>query len=140
MRQLTVAFLLAGVVSWALAAYAQENITITTYFPAPYGDYNDLNVHRDLIIHDASGGAANTTLTSDNSGNLIVESNQAFQQLVFDDVDRPFAYLQQYDPNGGVTYCANGYVTASFLQTDKTPANPSSLPSSGYMVCLRGWE
>ena len=121
-------------------SFAQENVTITTYFPAPYGDYNDLNVHNDFIVHDQNGTSANTTISSDNNGNLIIGSNQNFPQVIFEDTGEPFSYLKTFSSNGGVTYCANGYMAAGFLDSSKDPANPGELPSSGYIICLRGWE
>ncbi len=132
--------ILLAALLWYFPAGAQENITITTYYPSPYGSYNDLNIHRDLFVKDRTATTnAQVTVNSDVNGNFIVGANRPFYQIVFDDVDKPFSYFIPYGV-GGVTYCANGYVAVNFLTLAKQPANPSALPASGYIVCLRGWE
>ena len=71
---------------------------------------------------------------------LIIVSGDPSSHIIFDDVNKPFAYLQAYSSGGGSTYCANGYICANFLKTDKTPADPNNLPTDGYYVCIRGTE
>jgi len=53
-----------------LTAFAEESITITTYYPSPYGSYNELTAYRMKIGTTYSGVG---TTVSDN--NLIVEGN-----------------------------------------------------------------
>lgn len=126
------------------AAASAENITITTYFPAPYGAYSDLNVHNQLAIKDINGTAAEVTVTSDSSGDLRVDSTQNFYQFKFKSPNmsepKPFSYWIPFNQTSGSVYCEPGYVAVGYLTASKIPANSSNLPWSGYTVCLRGWE
>jgi hypothetical protein len=138
MRSILLAFaLVCAVIS---PAVCQENITITTYFPSPYGMYSDLNVHNKVVVHDSAGGVENANLTADANGNLVVQGSDVFQQLIFADSGRPFSYLQAYTSTSGFTYCANGYVAASYLDAVKVPLDPDAMAPSGYIVCIRSWE
>lgn len=139
MRFILLALVVLSVVS--VPARAQENITITTYFPYPYGMYGDLNVHNKVVVHDVAGGAENANLTADSNGNLVIEGSDPFQQVIFADSGRPFSYLQAYTANGGTGYCANGYVAVGYLTSTKVPSTDIySLPSTGYIICLRSWQ
>lgn len=137
MRNGILAFLLF-VFMQSIPAFAQENITITTYYPSPYGSYNDMDVHRNLTVFNTAGGSGNVTLSA-NSGNLTLSGAGTWYQLNFADSGLPFTYLLPYNLAPAPTYCANGYVAVNYLKSDKTPIN-GTLPSSGYIVCLRGWE
>lgn len=53
-----------------LLAFSQETVTITTYYPSPYGSYRELTSHRMKIGTTYSGSG---TTVSDN--NLIVEGS-----------------------------------------------------------------
>lgn len=53
-----------------ICVYAQESISITTYYPSPYGSYRELTSHRMKIGTTYSGGG-----TSVDDNNLIVEGN-----------------------------------------------------------------
>jgi hypothetical protein len=69
MKTLTLTFL---AIFLTVSAYAEENITITTYYPSPSGSYLDLNVQGTLLVGttstSASGAASRIEFThSDNS-------------------------------------------------------------------------
>lgn len=49
-------------------SYAEEEITITTYYPSPYGSYRELTAHRMKIGRTYSGSGVTV-----NDDNLIVE-------------------------------------------------------------------
>lgn len=51
-------------------SFSQESLTITTYYPSPYGSYRELTAHRMKIGTTYSGAG---TTVADN--NLIVEGN-----------------------------------------------------------------
>lgn len=143
MRYIGYLFVLAFVLICALSD-AAENITVTTYFPSPYGAYNDLNVHRDLTVKDSGGTTSQVTLNTNSTGDLVVRGS-GFFQIVFNDTtaQKPFSYLQGYDLTNlsGATWCASGYVAANYLNTNKIPVDMGNpLPNSGYIVCVRAWE
>ena len=50
----------AGVwaVGWTDAAWAQRQETLTTYYPAPYGDYRDLQVNQSVTVGQSSTTAS----------------------------------------------------------------------------------
>ena len=54
----------------AAAAFAEDNIIITTYYPSPYGSYNDLTAYRMKI-----GQTYSQSSTSVDTNDLIVEGN-----------------------------------------------------------------
>jgi hypothetical protein len=128
-----------------VSLYSQsEQITITTYYPSPFGVYNELDIHDNLSFKfDDTGVIVELDLSIDSDANLHLDdrgtSPDGFH-IIFDDVNRPFAYLQEYTSTGGMTWCADNYVAANFLTQTKIPADPTSLPADGYMVCIRGWE
>lgn len=49
-------------------AFSEESITITTYYPSPYGSYNNLEVRNQLTVGDG-------TVQTDNTGQKIVFDN-----------------------------------------------------------------
>ena len=71
--------LLAVVLFCGMPAFAQtttEEITITTYYPSPYGVYEEMNVGRRMSIGDFNGdGVSNAAdLPVDNFGNPLNDS------------------------------------------------------------------
>jgi hypothetical protein len=48
---------------------AEETLTITTYYPSPYGSYNELTANRMKIGANSTA----TTLTDDDNGKLLVD-------------------------------------------------------------------
>ncbi len=137
------------IIGLAIPGFSQsgETLTITTYYPSPYGSYREVNIHNKETFKDSNASPQDLELSTDGGGDLVLKVatnpdplNPA--QIYFNDSGtvRPFTYLQTYNSSAGLTYCATGYVTVNFLKTNKTPADPNNLPSSGYYVCLRGWE
>ncbi len=51
-------------------AFSEENLTITTYYPSPYGSYRELTAHRMKIGANYSDSGTNVP-----DNNLIVEGN-----------------------------------------------------------------
>ena len=118
---------------------AQEEITITTYYPSPFGVYQDLEVHNDLTFKDPGGSGTDLEIKTDGGGNLHLNvPGLTNYHIIFDDVNRPFCYLLAF-ALGPPTNCANGYVSAGLLDVLKKPVDPSALPPSGFIVCIRGW-
>lgn len=74
---------------------AEDVITITTYYPAPYGVYNELEVMSGLAIGDISGSG----ITLDD-GETFVQDSAVFKQLV-NDPDNP--------KTGEIYYNSAGY-------------------------------
>lgn len=123
--------------SVSLPLQAQETFNITTVYPSPAGYYENLTVHQNFTLVDPSD-SAEVLLSVDAGGNLTANSTEDFSQVYFDDYNRAYCYLQAYS---GLppTDCPTGYVRIGILKSDKSPVNPSaSLPSSGFIVCLRG--
>ncbi len=128
-----------------LSVYPQtEEITLTTFYPSPYGVYNELEIHDTQHFKDPTGGNAELDLTIDGDANLHLGDNgtsPSGYHIIFDDSGLPMCYLQQYSP-GGTTWCADNYVASAVLNPDKSPVNAhqNPLPMSGWIVCIRGWE
>lgn len=121
---------------WVLA---QENITITTQYPSPYGSYQDLSVSRDLMLQDSGGTASNVTLQSNATGDFVIKSAGLYN-LVFDDSagKKPYAFLLHYA--GAVGSCPAGYVPVGYLNDNKTTPSFPGAPAPGYVICVRGWQ
>ena len=145
MRSLITTLLIFSFLSIPLG-FGQEQITITTYYPAPFGVYNNVDIHRDFTFKDTDGGTDDVIINTDGAGNLLVDApgNEGNYQVEFADVSRPFCYLLSFSvglPPNPATYCDVGYVAAGFLDTNKLPADPTpSPPANGFIVCVRGWE
>jgi hypothetical protein len=119
-------------------AFAQsETLTVTTYYPSPSGIYEDLDIYSNLTYRDPGGSGTSLVAKTDATGNLHLNATVADFHIWFDDVDRPYAYLQSYGVTG-TTYCADGYFCASFLDSNKLPADPDPAPQTGFYVCIRG--
>ena len=121
-------------------AFAQsETLTVTTYYPSPTGIYEDVDIYSNLTYRDPGGSGARLVAKTDATGNLHLNATVADFHIWFDDVDKPYAYLQSYGQSSGVTYCEDGYFCASFLDSNKLPADPTpDCPENGYYVCIRG--
>jgi hypothetical protein len=127
-----------------------EQITLTTYYPAPFGVYKQLEIHDDLTFADPAGGGTELITKTDANANLHLDSpTQSRYHIIFDDVteggstvDRPFCYLKRYLTGASITYCADDYVAVNFLDDNKWPVdNPgTNAPATGYVVCIRGWD
>ncbi len=144
-----VLFVSLFIMAWQIPGFSQsgETLTITSYYPSPYGSYQEVNIHSKETFKDSGASPQDLEIATDGTGNFVLKVatnpdvlNPA--QIYFNDSGtvRPFTYLQTYNSSAGVTYCATGYIVVNFLETNKIPADPNNLPSSGYYVCLRGWE
>ncbi len=133
---------------WQIPGFCQLNdtVTITTYYPSPFGAFQELDIKNKVIFKDSGAFPQDLEIYTDGSSNLVlnVATNPtplSPAQIYFNDSAgiKPFSYLQIYNSSGGTTYCAVGYLAVNFLLSDKTPADPNDLPASGFYVCLRGW-
>ena len=122
--------------SFTISCAQEEQITITTYYPSPYGSYRELswgdypNTRGKLTAEQGSsielGGSGTPYIdfsndaSSDYDGRIILTGND---QLAIQGITRiNTCVLVSY--SGGSTYCPNCYYVSSF---DAAP--------SGYMVC-----
>jgi hypothetical protein len=65
---------------------AQENITITTYYPSPYGSYNNLTVINNLSVGTASTGIGRLTVIgagTDANGFLRLENTAGSYRSIY---------------------------------------------------------
>lgn len=124
--------------SAAIALAEEEQITITTYYPSPYGSYRELtwgdypNTRGKLTAEQGSsielGGSGtpyidfSNDMSSDFDARIILNGNN---ELAFSGITRiNTCVLVAY--SGGTTYCPDCYYVSSFLATES---------ASGYMVC-----
>ncbi|MFA5145750.1 MAG: hypothetical protein WC723_07145, partial [Candidatus Omnitrophota bacterium] len=65
------------------SVFAQENITITTYYPSPAGVYNELLVSNRMAVGDTNGDGVinNLDLPTDAAGNPLPNSFQTVNSL-----------------------------------------------------------
>ncbi len=133
---------------WKTQGFSQagETITVSTYYPSPYGSYQELKIFGKMTFKDNDNAPQpqDVDLTTDGQGDLIlsISTNPTASdpiRLYFKDggTSRPLSYLV-YTASSNLTPCVLGYVAVNFLKADKTPANPASLPANGYYVCFRG--
>ncbi len=135
------------ILGWQILGFSQSNetFTITTYYPSPSGIYREVTIYGKTTFKDSDATPQDVELSTDGAGNLVftVANNPPANpaQLYFNDSGtiNPFCYLQAFN-SGLPTDCVDGYLKVNYLESDKTPADPGSLPSSGYYVCLRGWD
>lgn len=125
---------------------SNETLTITTYYPSPYGAFRDLDVSRKLVFKDSGASPQDLELSTDGASNLVlnVSSNPTPltpAQVFFNDTGgiNPYSYTKSYNSSSGSTYCESGYLAVNFFYANNTPADLADLPSSGYFVCLRTW-
>ena len=119
-------------------AYADESLTITTYYPSPYGSYRELSWgnypnSRGLLRADQGaslelGGSGtpyidfSNKMTGDYDARIILLGND---ELAFQGITKiNTCTLVSY--SGGTTYCPACYYVSSFLATAS---------ASGSMVC-----
>ncbi|MCG8430467.1 MAG: hypothetical protein MJA29_04780, partial [Candidatus Omnitrophica bacterium] len=136
MRQLIVvtAILLA---SGVVGVSAQDTVDMSTFYPSPFGSYNDLEIEDRLSIIDQAS-AENATVYADAGGNLTINGTQPWYTMRFDDsgVQRDFSFMTAYA--GSNPACPAGFVPVAVLESDKTPAIPGAVPAAGYVMCVRG--
>jgi hypothetical protein len=135
------AVLSAALLLFTVFCFAQdETLTVTTYLPSPSGAFQDLDVYSNSTYKDPGGSGTSLVAKIDAAGNLHLNATVADFHIRFDDVDRPYAYLQSYNVNPNPTLCANGYKCISILDSNKVLADPTPAPASGYLVCVRARE
>jgi hypothetical protein len=126
-----------------LPGFAQEQITITTYYPAPFGVYRDVDVHNNLTFIDTDGGSDDVVINTDGDGNMMVEAtgHDGDYHIIFKDSsgDHPLAYLISYTGAPDPTSCATGYVAVSYIDSSGNPYDTNSAPDPGDIVCLRAY-
>ena len=106
-------FLCAFILLATSIALAQEQVTITTYYPAPYGIYKELRADQMAV-----GSAYRASALAD--GNLLVSGNVGIGTTT------PHGRLEVYGTN------ANAWVY--FVGNANTVPNPSSAVNTGFMT------
>ena len=139
MRFLTV-FSIVLLLSTVFCFAQNETLSVTTYYPSPSGAFQDLDVHGNSTYRDPGGSGTSLVAKTDAAGNLHLNTTAANFHIWFDDVNRPYAYLQSYNVNPNPTLCANGYKCISILDANKRMVDPDDAPPSGFLVCVRAKE
>lgn len=148
-----VIFLLAALSSLTLA---QEQITITTYYPSPYGSYRDLEAQRIAVAYppgsatfwdnfatvrtrygdtiaiggDKAGNDSEIRIWAPSSRNTVTFWNAQLGTLAnIQASNLPGCYRVWFNGNTGYQTCSAGY------QATVIPATVSS--SSGYFLCCQ---
>jgi len=62
----TLSIILAVMFIPAICAFSQETITLTTYYPAPFGVYQELRVHGRMVIGDANQNGTEAGVINNN--------------------------------------------------------------------------
>ncbi len=133
---------------WKAPGFSQsgEKITVSTYYPSPYGSYQELRIFSKMTFKDNDGAPQpqDVDLTTDGQGDLILSraTNPTATEpirLYFKDggTSRPLSYFVSTS-SSNLNPCVLGYVAVNFLKLDKTPADPKDFPLNGYYVCFRG--
>lgn len=130
------------VIVWCITGslFAQENTTLSTYYPSPVGEYNTMEITRNLRVVGQTDEQA--SISSDAGGNLTLNSTRSFYQLEFDPGSgptRPYSFLQ---PCTVFSYtCPSGYVANGYLDANKIRVlSIGGLGISGYCICTKGIE
>lgn len=90
-----------------------ESLTITTYYPSPYGVYRNLEIHRSVKYHPL-GDLSAATIPNPTAGQLAYLHNAANEGFYY--YNSGGAWQAQSGGGGGVCYtnygqntCASGY-------------------------------
>lgn len=79
-------------------SYAQEQLTITTYYPSPYGVYNELRTYR------------HTHLATESGFKVGIGTTTPDQKLQIDDANDPMVLIRDTtNPTSAVLQATNGY-------------------------------
>lgn len=133
-------FCLIILLSTGLSLAQDETLSLTTYYTSPSGAFQDLDIYSNTTYRDPGGSGTSLVVKTDAAGNLHLNTTVDNFHIWFDDVNRPYAYLESYSISPDPTLCANGYKCISILDSNKRPADPSPAPASGYLVCVRSKE
>jgi len=133
---------------YALSCFAQEGetITITTYYPSPYGVYNELRANK-MVIGESDSGAIPSP---DTEGVMIFKgiseptgsNDQQDGALYYDDSEHKFKY---YDGSAGTWKEMGGIGTSCVTIEARCGSSSGPLPAShcpqGYVVTgiAGGW-
>ena len=115
-------FLLLGTV---LCFAQEESLTITTYYPSPYGVYQDVEVYSNMTYKDQGGGGTRLRTYTDASGDLHLNSTVSDYQIIFDSADS--------QARGG--FLSSGKYTCDFL-LGLAEDGHVRIPWSGLRLCL----
>ena len=129
----------------------QERITITTYYPAPFGVYRDLEVRNQLRI----GGSSSAPRLSEGSSSGILEilapvkveiedggaGKSAFgslelENIVFQPGGHGVSYRRFYTATSGYTYCDSGWWPVCCGSGNKL-GDPANCPCPGWFICVK---
>ena len=134
-------------------AFSQtEEITITTYYPSPYGSYEELEADRFMIgagTLPADDGVVNFQMlgadpgASGNEGSIYYNSTDN-EFKYHDGIDwQPLADVpcmrRNYIANSGVNPCPTGYAFAGavYAATEHITYFDNPLPDSGMYLCCQ---
>jgi len=119
MKRILLAILVLSIASICYAADETEEVTLTTYYPAPYGDYNELLV------------SGNTYLAVD-SGNVGIGTSSPTEKLEVRGRVKIGEYsLPDTDGNAGETLITDGSGTIIW---GSVGAGDGTTPASGTVV------
>ncbi|GEM_PF-1756402 len=112
----------------------KEEITLTTYYPAPYGEYADLYISENIFFPvEANNAATQFTIrntVTDIDG--IVSTGEYVPIVVY--VKFPGA-----STISEITYAPGGYQVVGVMDDAMTMKNPEKGDLlSGYLICVRG--
>ncbi|MEK6727154.1 MAG: hypothetical protein AABY28_00575 [Candidatus Omnitrophota bacterium] len=130
--------------SVTLSYSQEEQITVTTYYPSPYGSYNRLQANRNAIGDTNNDGQLTSADQPANDGDLLVRRSIAIGTLGatpnarldvrVTDATRPtnLCVRRGYTDVSGTTSCPSGYYIA--LGSYATMVTP---PLPGYIICCQ---
>jgi hypothetical protein len=133
----------------------EEQLTIVTYYPAPYGVYRDLKVEGNLEVDgDLFFNETQTKIYRDTSGRIAIQaSGVEVKDLTGELGVVRLRNVRFIPPNAGVstcinysfgatTYCPDGYYAIACgggnCNSMGSLSDPSNCPRSGWMICVKG--
>ena len=109
-----------------------------TFYPSPFGSYNDMEIDSNLtVVDDAS--SEQVRLSADPGGNITINASEPWYQIAFDDrgTVRDYCFLQRY--RGSVPRCPSGFARMGIYDSSRRPVEGWT-PNPGYILCVRGTE
>jgi hypothetical protein len=155
MRKYLIVLFLCFFSMFFINCLAQEQLTITTYYPSPVGSYNELTANKLAIgLNNSAATLGNgvldfTPLNANPAGNegsvyynSVTHGLKIFDGTSWKDVKTSYP-LVPYSQGGGlgtptfVTVCpeTGTHVVAVFTNT-KRGADLSTPPTGGFMICI----
>ena len=127
-----ISFLLFFCLTFVLA----EEITISTYYPSPYGEYNQLDVHRSVTFHPQANLVAIQSLPNPKVGELVY--SQGENQFYYNQTGLSTGWVAQSGGGGGdnytvfgITTCGNSNYTAAYTGYATTPVSWGQAGNTG---------